>query len=352
MSGPGPVPGVVTPWRAVARAALTGRARGAGVWPVLLLALLASPLAALELHGHRGARGLAPENTLPGFAAALAIGVDVLELDLALSADGVVVVSHDPLLDPAITRGPDNRWLPATGPAIRRMRYPDLTLYDVGRVDPDSELARRFPGQQAVDGTHIPRLVDVFELVRRVGADRVRFNIELKTRPVADPAQPPLALFARRVVETLREAGMSDRVLVQGFDWRALAEVRGIAPDVPLACLTAQQSWMDNVQRGQPGASPWTAGLDVDRHAGSVPRLVAAFGCAVWSPYWREVDADSLAQARTAGLRVVVWTVNERDDIDAMIDLGVDGIISDYPDRVRAAMASRGMRLPEAFGSR
>lgn len=329
----------------------TGQPMPRSLWPCwpLLLAALVQPVAALELQGHRGARGLWPENTLPAFAGALAIGVHVLELDLALTADDVVVVSHDPVLDPDITRGPDGNWLQPPAPVIRSLTLEQLRAYDVGRSRPGSRHALRFRQVRAVDGTPIPTLDEVFELTRRAGACSVRFNIETKVEPGAGASYPDAAHFTRRVVETVRKAGMSGRVTLQSFDWRTLAEARRIAPDIALLALTVEQDWLDNVQRGRPGASPWTAGLDVDEHGGSVPRMVAASGAGTWSPNWRNVDAASLAEAQALGLRVVVWTVNETRDMHIMIRLGVDGIVTDYPDRLREVMRQRGLPLPPSF---
>src|SRR5689334_9427102 len=138
----------------------------------------------LDIQGHRGARGLLPENTLPAFAKALAIGVTTLEMDCAITRDGVVVVSHDSTLNPDITRTPDGRWITGATPPIRDLSYAELARYDVGRIDPASEYARRFAGQQPVDGTRMPRLADVFALARKAGNEAVRFNIETKISPL------------------------------------------------------------------------------------------------------------------------------------------------------------------------
>lgn len=307
---------------------------------------VASTAEALELQGHRGARGLWPENTLAAFSGALRLGVDVLELDLALTADDVVVVSHDPRLSPALARGPGGQWLPGDGPAIRTLSLASLRTYDVGRAAPGSRVATRFPEQKPADGQRVPTLAEVFALAKDSGSG-VRFNIEIKHQPAAaDGLYPNAEHFARRVVDTVAGAGMSKRVMVQGFDWRPLAAVRRLAPDIPVAALTAEQRWLDNVQRGVGGASPWTAGLDVDDYNGSVPELVARFGAEVWSPYFRDVNASSIAVAQGLGLRVIVWTVNDVEDMQRLINLGVDGIITDYPDRLRSVMSANGLPLP------
>lgn len=292
--------------------------------------MAASLAAALDLQGHRGARGLFPENTLPAFAAALAIGVSTLELDTVVTADDVLVVSHDPLLNPDITRA-DGAWLqPNTALAIRNLGYEELCRYDVGRIDPRSAYARRFPRQQAVDGTTIPKLAEVFALVRRANNEVIRFNIETKISPEHPDRTPSPEQFAKLLIAEIRAAGLQSRTTIQSFDWRTLDIVQHEAPEIATVHLTAQHDGMDRIRDG------------------SVPHLVQAAGGTIWSPCFDELTAESLREARALGLRVIVWTVNDDDDIRRMLALGVDGIISDYPDRLRELAAQAGFRLPPA----
>ncbi|MBY0270389.1 MAG: glycerophosphodiester phosphodiesterase [Burkholderiales bacterium] len=320
------------------------------VHPVFLVAVLlvmTGAAQAMDLQGHRGARGLSPENTLPAFAQALSIGVTTLELDTAVTRDGVVVVSHDATLNPDITRGPDGQWLDRSDIAIHDLTFAQLQQYDVGRIRPRSSYALRFPTQQAVDGTRMPQLTEVFALARRAGNNAVRFNIETKI----SPEQPQLTLspaeFARALIALVRAEKLESRVTIQSFDWRTLQVVQQEAPWIATVYLSAQQSWQDNIRRGEI-SSPWTADFHVSRHGGSVPRMVKAAGGAVWSPYFGDVTRETVREAQQAGLKVVVWTVNEPGDITRMIDYGVDGIISDYPDRLRHVAAELGLPLPPA----
>lgn len=301
----------------------------------------------LDLQGHRGGRGLMPENTLPAFAHALALGVTTLELDCAITRDGVVVVSHDAVLNPDITRGPDGTWLKEEGPPIGHLTYDELRRYDVGRIRPGSAYATRFSRQRPVDGTRVPRLADVFALARRAGNETVRFNIETKVSPLHPERTLAPEAFARRLIEVVRAGNMQQRVTIQSFDWRTLKVVQQEAPEIPTAYLTARQDFMDNILAGQ-AESPWTAGLHVRNFSGSIPRMVKAAGGAVWSPYYGEVTRENIHEAQSLGLKVVVWTVNAEKDMRRMIDLGVDGIISDYPDRLRRIAARLGMALPPA----
>jgi glycerophosphoryl diester phosphodiesterase len=310
---------------------------------ILWLCMTNSPADAFDLQGHRGARGLMPENTLAGFTHALSLGVTTLEMDLGVSRDGHVVISHDSRLSPALTRDASGKWLTAPGPVINNLSLEELARYDVGRLDPASDYARRFPEQRAVDGERIPTLAQVLALAPRAGGRSVRLNIETKLSPLDPRMAPQPEEFARRVVAEVRGAGAAGRVTVQSFDWRSLHAVQSLAPEIKTSYLTVQQQWFDNVQAGRPGTSPWTAGMDVDDYGGSIPRTIKQAGGDVWSPYFRDLDSTSLQEAKALGLRVIVWTVNEIPDMRKLIALGVDGIISDYPDRLREVARQLGI---------
>jgi glycerophosphoryl diester phosphodiesterase len=301
----------------------------------------------LDLQGHRGARGLAPENTLPAFARALSIGVSTLELDCAITKDGVIVVSHDALLNPDFTRGPDGRWLAHDGPSIASLSFDELQRYDVGRIRPGSPYATRFSHQQQLDGVRIPRLAELFALVRKSANSSVRFNIETKTSPVDPGRTLPPEEFTKLLLSTIKTENMQGRVTLQSFDWRTLQFAQSVVPGIPTAYLSAQQPWMDNIQANAK-SSPWTAGLHVSAYNHSVPRMVKAAGGAIWSPYFGEITPENLKEAQDLGLKVVVWTVNTEPDMLRMIAIGVDGIISDYPDVLRRVAAEQGIRLPPA----
>ena len=300
---------------------------------------------ALDIQGHRGARGLAPENTLPAFARALAIGVTTLELDCAVTRDGVVVVSHDPVFNPDIARGPDGKWLKEPGPAIWSLSFQDTQRYDVGRINPASAYARRWPEQRPVDSTRIPRLADLFALVKKSGNDTVRFNIETKVFPPEPALTTTPEDLTRKLIAAIRAGGMERRATIQSFDWRTLQIVQKEAPAIPTVYLTVEKGFMDSIQRDK-SSSPWTAGFHVSRYGGSVPRMVKSAGGAVWSPYYAETTREQLKEAQSLGLKVVVWTVNEPPDMRRLIEWGVDGIISDRPDLLRRTAGEMGVTLP------
>ena len=291
---------------------------------------------AIDIQGHRGARGLKPENTLPGFEAALDLGVTTLELDLHFSADDRVMVWHDAAVDPdkcglaagapADVPDPDDPLVPDEQLMVRNLTSDQLGWYRCDR-NPDE---RRYPEQKATgtaiagDDWRIVTLDELFDFVaryaasdlktaeQRTAAESVLFNIETKRKPdrpatIGDGFDGETAgPFEQTVVALITERDLVDRVILQSFDHRSLWAAQALEPQLKLAALSVRER--------------------VD-HAG-----LAAQGASIWSPNQDAVNADTLAQAREAGLEVIPWTVNDRDDMAALIRLGVDGIITDRPD--------------------
>ena len=314
----------------------------------LCLFFVIHPLGAqtIDIQGHRGARGLMPENTLPGFARALSIGVSTLEMDIAVTRDNIVVVSHNSRLNKAITRNNSGRWLKNEGVVIHAVDYEKIKHFDVGRINPASRYASRFHNQTAVDGTRIPTLAQVFELVKRSGNTTVRFNIETKLHP----GKPDLTLsptkFVQALLKIIRQHQMTSRVTIQSFDWRTLQIVQKTAPKIPTAYLSVAQSWFDTLQRDKDNASIWLGGIDIDDFQQSVPRAVKAAGGRIWSPYHKEVTKNNIELAHQLGLKVNAWTVNDKPRMRQLIAMGMDGIITDYPDRLRSVLKKLGKPLP------
>ncbi len=279
--------------------------------------------------GHRGARGVFPENTLAGLDYLPGIGVAAAEIDLAVTADDVPVVVHDPVLDPDKVRGADGAWLAAGVRAID-LTAAEIARLDVGGLRPGSAAARAFPDQRAVPGARVPTLRAVCDWA----AARPGFvlTLEVKCDPTAPDLTPPPAAMVARVLAEVTAAGIGTRVILQAFDWRVLVAARGSG--VVLSGLS------DADRTVYPG-SPWLAGHDCGPD--DLADALAGLGAQVWCPFWRDVTADRLARARALGLLVHVWTVNDAADIAAMAALGVDGIITDYPARAVDVLAGMGL---------
>lgn len=297
-----------------------------------LALLLAAPALALEIHGHRGARGLAPENTLASFEVALREGATALELDVFLTADQVLVVHHDSALNPDLTRGPDGQWLQATGPLLKTLTFAQLQGYDLGRLKEGSNTARNFPQQRPADGQKAPTLAAVFELLKARGGPDTRVNIEIKHSPYAPQDYAEVDALVKATLAEVDRAGLRRRVMIQAFNWAVMQRAQQLAPDIPTGYLTLARGRGPNVNDPR-----WMAGRVLAEHGGSVPRMVKAAGGTYWTPNHNDLTAEAVKEAQALGLKVVPWTVNEVAEMQKLIGWGVDGLITDYPDRVRAA---------------
>ena len=271
-----------------------------------------------DLQGHRGARGLAPENTLHGFRLAARLGVRTMELDVGTTRDGAVVVHHDPALNPDITRDGSGAWLDGPGPLLHDLTLAQLQAYDVGRLRPGTTYAEAYASQVSHDGARIPTLDQVLALDATL-----RWNIELKLTPDRPGCTIPAEEMVERVLHVVDAAGAGPRVALQSFDWAAPRHLRRIRPGIAAGWLTDEKTVAD--------APVW-----LGRHLGGmsdVPDAVAKEGGGTWAPHHADLTEDLLDQAHDLGLHVLPWTVNAVDDMRRLVDWGVDGLITDWPDR-------------------
>ena len=308
--------------------------------------LINGEVMAFDIEAHRGGRALFPENTLPSFANALSMGVNTLELDIGVTSDGTIVVSHERGLSPDLARNADGVYVAPPGTPFVRLRLEQVKKYDVGQIRPGSRYAAQFPDQHAVPGTPIPALREVFDLVRKSGDRNVRLNIETKIDPHHPDESPDPERFVALLLDFLKTEKFADRVMIQSFDWRTLQRIQKLAPAIPTVYLTLQKGSGATIFLDK--ASDWTTGFNPAEHGKSVPGAIKAAGGAIWSPYFGDVDADLIAESHRLGLAVVVWTVNKPADMVRMIDMGVDGIISDRPDLLRDIAGEKGIALPAA----
>lgn len=298
----------------------------------------AAPSSRVLVVGHRGAAGLAPENTLAGFSRVCGIGVDAIEMDVMLTKDNHLVVHHDYALKPEIARTINGRWIPEESrPVVMETALAELKRFDVGRLKPGTRYARRYPDQQPVDGEQIPSLGEVIELVKNKCSLDTQLWIEIKTSPEEPMSSDPVRT-ADAVVGIVGASGFSDRVRILSFDWRALVHAQKIVPQIPTVYLSLTGIRLNNIKAGQPGPSPWLVGFDVDDFGGSIPRTVQAAGSRYWAPYYRHVTRQEIQLAHELGIRVFVWTPNKRNDMQRLIEMGVDGIITNRPDILRSIL--------------
>ena len=315
-----------------------------------------TPTAFFDIQAHRGGRDARPENTLAAFAYALELGVTTLEMDMQLTHDGHVVISHDPWLNPALARDADGRYVQPGEYDIRSMTLAEVKSFDVGVMNPAAGEYYEAHGatQVSAPGSRIPTLAEVFDLVISYGRADVRLNIE--TKSYADPLDPAHrlspdpALFVRIVYDTVRKFGMEERVTLQSFDWRTLTAMQKLYPRIDLSALSCEQpSWGREgccLRLNEREASPWLGGLNIHDFGGNYVRAAKAIGAHAVSPYYMELTPALVCEAHTLGMRVLPWTVNSQSDMEAMLDMGIDGIITDRPKLLREILARRGLALP------
>ncbi|MFC6088307.1 glycerophosphodiester phosphodiesterase family protein [Saccharothrix lopnurensis] len=311
-----------------------------------------------DLQAHRGGLGLTVEGTLAAFAKALRLGVTTLELDVQITRDGREVVTHDRRTNPAkcVDTAPAFPGDPAFPYAGRYVK--DLTFAQVRTLDCGSRRLPQHPGQELSPGARMPTLAEVFALARHHRAHGVRFNIETKVEAAAPHETAPREQFVEVTHREILTSGFRRNVTVQSFDWGTLMLWRRKDRRIPLVALT-QPEFL------RPG-SPWTGGLELADFGGSVVRAVKSFGASALSPVHGNpqngvvTDPDYVPfttralvdEAHAHGLEVIPWTVDDKPTMNKLIDDGVDGIITDYPDRLREVMAERGFELPRSYRAR
>ena len=300
----------------------------------------------MELIGHRGARGLVAENTLASFSRAMALGVTALELDVYLSSDDTVVVHHDPCLNPEATQDDQGHWLQSPSAPIRNMTFDALRHYRLAGPRPGSEYAQLFPQQRTGTAELVPSLDEVIDLAQASGNSQLRLIIEMKPDPRIKPQDPTPQELCDAIIDVLKSRNMLHRSCLQSFQWQAVLYAHSRQPELPCALLTSERSDWDTIHARNGADSPWTGDFQIRDYAQNLPKMVHATGCRIWSSDYHNIDAACLGTAHDFGLQVWVWTVNEVTDMRRLMKLGVDGIITDYPDRAREIMTELDIPLP------
>ena len=279
----------------------------------LIILALVTTLASAKIHiqGHRGARAVLPENTLAGFQYAIGLGVEVIELDIAITSDRQVVISHDPVINTTLCQ-------------FDREKTPiySLTLKEVQQIDCGSKKNPRFPRQKPIPGAKIPTLAELFELVKKSkspAAQTVKFNIEIKMFPQYPSITPPPKEFAQLVYNVIKKYRMEKRSIVQSFDHRPIKAIKKLDPQLSIAFLN-YQSLPDFVAIAQ--------GLGVD----------------YISPNQFWITKDQIQALHKIGVKTVPWTANTIKEWERLVQLGVDGIITDDPAGLIDYLQQKGLR--------
>lgn len=294
--------------------------------------------AGFDLQSHRGGRGETTEESLRAFAKSLELGVSTLELDIVLTKDKQPLVWHDPRIDetkctdtgPAF---PGDPMYPYVGKLVHELTLEQIRTLDCGK------LLSGFPDAEVVHGNKSAVLPEVFWLTDSYHAD-VRFNIETKIEADKPETSATPQEFVDVILDAVRAAGKVDKVDIQSFDWRTLPLVERAEPSIPRVALWDETTWV-------PG-TPWLGGVDPAAEADPIAAAMSV-GATVLSPQYLLVDRGFVERAHALGVKVTPWTVNDPDDMRALIAAGVDGLITDYPTRLRGVLAELGMPLPPSY---
>ena len=307
-----------------------------------------------DMEFHRGGRDARPENTLYSYQYALEKGALTIECDMQMTADGHIVMSHNPALNPDITTDAEGHRV-ENGHFICDMTLQELQTYNVGCMDPSTEYHELHGRTQVQTSAFIPTLRQMFELVRDSGNREIRMSIEAKVYP--DPAQGikyeknyDYDVFIERFLALVNEFGFRDRVILQCFDWALLVRMKEIDPEIRTIALYSEQPswgtpdattlWLD---RDEP--SPWLGGIDIHDFGGDPVKAAHSLGLDDVSPYFKEITKELTDEAHEFGMKVVPWTVNSRKGFEAMYGMGVDGIITDRPWLLRSFLEEKGEQL-------
>lgn len=307
-----------------------------------------------DLEAHRGGRDVRPENTLYSYAYAIELGATSIECDMQLTKDGQIVMSHNPILNSDITRDENGNYIENNKYDICLMTVDELKKFEVGVMDPNCGEYYDLHGKtQFTYDAKIPTLEELMQLIQSYGDKNIVLNIETKSYP--DPASAGYKNNAdpKKFVEVfnniVKKYDMEDRVVLQSFDWQTLIEMKKLNPNISTSALWQEQpSWgrdSESLRRYEKKKSPWLGGLDIKDYQGNPVKAAHAIGADIISPYYTEISKQDVDEAHFLGMKVVPWTVNNEKDMNMLLDMGVDGIISDKPWLLKQVLEKRNIKL-------
>ena len=278
----------------------------------------------IKIYGHRGARGVLPENTLESFKYLFENNIHAYETDILISKDFIPVITHDFRLDPSYTKDINDNWIEDENIKIIDLTYDQILQFDVGTLNKLSKYGRKFVNQKNLQNQKIPKLSELLKLTSDNIVEDLLINLEIKSTPIEKNLTPEPDEMVKIIIDEVSRSNLEDRIIYSSFDWRVLREIKERGSKIPRAYLTSGA-------RGKIyDKSPW---LDfTPLHNGvELPELIKALGGSAWHPNYKDVNKEIVQISHDKGLPVNVWTVNRESDMLRMIDYGVDGIMTDYP---------------------
>ena len=292
----------------------------------------------IKIYGHRGARGDLPENTLDSFNFLFENKISAFETDILISRDLIPVINHDFRLNPALTRNSDGNWIENDDIKIFDLTYEQLSKFKIGSIDKKSKYGRRFDDQKSLGEINIPKLSDLLELASNNISDDLIINLEIKSTPVEENLTPSPDAMAKLITSEVNKTELKDKVIYSSFDWRVLREIKNINHQSSRAYLTSE------LKGKVYDKSPWLDFMPLyDSDSRELPRLIKTLGGEAWHPKHKDINKDMVRISHEEGLPVNVWTVNEKYEMLRMIEYGVDGIITDYPLRLKKLCEKEGI---------
>ena len=288
----------------------------------------------IKIYGHRGARGDLPENTLESFKYLFDNNINAYETDILITKDLTPVITHDFRLDPSFTKDEDGNWIKDENIKIFDLTYEEISKFDVGSLNKLTRYGRRFVNQRSLENQKIPKLSELLELSSKNVLQNLLINLEIKSTPDEKNLTPDPKDLVQIVLNEINNSNLKDKIIISSFDWRILREVKKQSPEIPRAYLTFQQEKGMKIKKTIYSKSPWIDHIPLTI-VYDLPKIIKELGGSAWHPYYKDINKKAVKDAHDNNLPVNVWTVNDEDDMLKMIEYGVDGIMTDYPLRLK-----------------
>ncbi len=288
----------------------------------------------IKIYGHRGARGHLPENTLESFKYLFKNNINAYETDILISKDLIPVITHDFRLDPSFTKDNEGNWITDENIIIFDLSYDELLEFDVGSLNKLSRYGRRFVNQKTLENQKIPKLSELLELSSKNKSENLLINLEIKSTPDEENLTPTPEEMVKLVMQEVNKSNLQNKIIISSFDWRTLTEIKNLYPEISRAYLSFQQQTGIKIKNTIYNRSPWMSYLPFFETY-ELPKIIKSQGGKAWHPYHKDITKKLVDISHQEDLPVNVWTVNEEYDMLKMIEYGVDGIMTDYPLRLK-----------------
>ena len=288
----------------------------------------------IKIYGHRGARGDLPENTLESFKYLFKNNINEYETDILISKDLIPVITHDFRLDPSFTKDNEGNWITDENIIIFDLSYDELLKFDVGSLNKLSRYGRRFVNQKTLENQKIPKLSELLELSSKNKSENLLINLEIKSTPDEENLTPTPEEMVKLVMQEVNKSNLQNKIIISSFDWRTLTEIKNHYPEISRAYLSFQQQTGIKIKNTIYNRSPWMSFLPFFEKY-ELPKIIKSQGGKAWHPYHKDITKKLVEISHQEDLPVNVWTVNEEYDMLKMIEYSVDGIMTDYPLRLK-----------------